>query len=338
MKHYKHTLKRQKPKRRPSEHKYSLIASLRKTLTKAIGVTIAIFALYALYIRYEQPVYSHLQSVLPKSQHSSNPFHSNLPFTESPHLSPPTKYLHRKFQISVQKQDESPPDEHTIHKIINTAASRLYTGHRDELQLLSEYLLQESRFDRVTITRKTPGHVLITVSVPVAIAVIQVDVLRYFSENGQIFGSADQKDLQVLPQISGVFSTNSRLPYTIGINNKLMLPAKYQPTLQTIRKALLLAQSHNLELITLHYNPYRGINIRLKNHTLITLGHPPFTQKLKRLRSIFENTDSTAEHIVRIELDYKGKAFIQKTEKQTTENPQKTSSSIPTTQTIRGRY
>ncbi|MCY4443429.1 MAG: cell division protein FtsQ/DivIB [Proteobacteria bacterium] len=319
-----HLLTRQRVKRRirnPTARRrifYTLIGSL--------SVVVSGFLFFSLYLRYE-PHYAQQwdQQIWPHNSDTQNTYSSmiNSPknsfghnFTQS-NLLPSTK-LHTArtlpkedpWRISiVDKKGQAP--SHTISQsIIAATTNRLNHGSRDELQRLSHYILRESVFDHVSITRTAPKHVLIRVNIPEAVAIIEAGSWRLLSKHGGVLGKIAPKDQPHLPRISGVFSPEAK-PYTITSSNKLSIRQDQARIITRILTTLALMKETGLSIESLNYDPYLGISLSLSSQVHIGLGHPPYNTKIRRLASIIQQAKKNGSAIKKIELDFQGKAFVQ---------------------------
>ena len=257
------------------------------------------FVVYVAYLHFEVELLWKLQSLKsPGSLFSSS---------SQPH---PSERVYRPWRVSVEGDHKTPPAKNWKFEIIETIKQHLKEGRRDELAHVARLVLKSSMYDQVQLTRLAPRHVLVKVRVPSSIALIKADVLRFLSPHGHVFGRAKAEDYPELPQITGVFP-NPPSKFPALPNNKLILSSKTQDILREILAALDLITEAGLSLETLHYDLYRGVHIRLKDHVLVALGHPPYEKKITRLSSILIEAVERGEELRKVELDFEGKAFVQ---------------------------
>ena len=82
----------------------------------------------------------------------------------------------------------------------------LLTGSRDELQYLAQSILASTVFDKVSIKRNQTNQLLIELTIPSPLAVIEVDKFRFLSTNGTIFGEVDENSMDNFVIVKGVFT------------------------------------------------------------------------------------------------------------------------------------
>lgn len=187
----------------------------------------------------------------------------------------------------------------------------LLTGSRDELQYLAQSILTSTVFDKVSIKRNQANHLLIDLTIPSPLAVIQVDTFRFLSTNGTIFGEVDEESMKNFVTIEGVFANNKE-KIRFNKTNKVVISEAQQESINGILKFLKDTKSTDLQISKLIFNHFRGISLKLKNDIFVSLGHGPYSKKMSRLVAILINADKKGDKIDKVELDFAGKAFIQK--------------------------
>lgn len=292
-----HPLRRQKPRRKKSMRRGGGIRWLRRLAVAMVLACVGFFV----YLRFEPEILPQLLRLWPPSMFLW------ADYKQERH---PAQMPRKQWRISVEGDHSTPPPEGWKEQITATLSERLREGRRDELAHLARLLLSQSMFDQVQLTRIATEHVLVRVRVPRAVALVKADVLRLLSPHAHIFGVAQAEDHPQLPMVTGIFAhAPSRFPLT-G-NNKLVLPPATQDVLGEVLKALKLLDTQQLAPENLHHDTYRGIHIRLKTGTLVALGHPPYAKKIQRLKAILQQASEHGESLKKIELDFKGKAFVQ---------------------------
>ena len=215
----------------------------------------------------------------------------------------------QKWQVSATT-DQGQPSEDEYQRILVASEKFLRTAHRDELDFIAQYLMQESVFDRVIIRRVKPQTIHVQLSAPSAVAVIEADTLRYISTSGNIFGQTTQAHQPDLTFVTGVFA-GSDSSFVLSPSNKLLVSDDISQKIQLILKALSLGKSAGLSIASIDHNTYRGLKLILADSIQVTLGHPPFEKNIRRLKSLLNQAKDSQKMIKKIELDYKGKAFVQ---------------------------
>ncbi|MDB2446994.1 hypothetical protein N9W79_00045 [bacterium] len=200
-----------------------------------------------------------------------------------------------------------------LHRsIIDAQIKRhLLTGSRDELQSLSNGILINTEFDRVNVRRVHKDQIEIGVEIPEPVALIEADKLRFVSRNGAVFGKKNKDEKTGFVTIKGLFKTYKG-KYKLSKTNKLILNEKLDGYIETSLGLIRLASEMRIPLKSILHNDYRGLAVKLDGDVFVSLGHGPYNKKLERLGTIIEKASQRGEKLSRIELDFAGKAFIQK--------------------------
>ena len=215
----------------------------------------------------------------------------------------------KSWQVSMSTATGEAVELHVQEKILEACDRFLRSGHRDELSFLARYLMQESSFDKVVVSRGKPHQILLQLSAPKAVAMIHADTLRYVSESGNIFGRVHEASNPPLTLFSGVFEGDDSI-YSVGPSNKLVVGNKVLGKVRLLLSALNMAVEAGLEVTSVDHHPFRGLSMILASKIHVTLGHPPFEKKMSRLSSLLHQAEDSQKMIQKIELDYKGKAFV----------------------------
>lgn len=218
---------------------------------------------------------------------------------------PPAK----PWQVLMTTATGEAVEGHIQEKILEACDRFLRSGHRDELSFLANYLMQESSFDKVVVSRGKPHQIILQLSAPTAVAMIHADTLRYVSENGNIFGRVHETSKPPLTLFSGVFVGDNSI-YSLGPSNKLVVGSKVLGKVRLLLSALNMAAEAGMEVTSMDHHPFRGLSMILASKIHVTLGHPPFEKKILRLQSLLNQAEDSQKMIQKIELDYKGKAFV----------------------------
>jgi hypothetical protein len=277
-------LEKQKPRRRKKK-----FSKAKKALFYFTSGLSCVFIAYLTYVRIEPQISPLLSSH--KSQKTN-------------------------WKVSVRPKDHTLLSSKHRSIIDKNIKKHLMNGTRDELQSLSDSILSATEFDKVNIKRIKRDRIEIGVEIPQPVALIQADKLRFVSKNGAVFGSKDPNEKTGFVVISGIFKSYKG-KYKLGKTNKLIISPKYQDYIEASLNLVNLSSKNQIPVKKIYHNDYRGLALGLGNEVFVSLGHGPYVKKLARLKTILEKASQRGDSIGRIELDFAGKAFIQKkTEKQ----------------------
>lgn len=268
------------------------------------SAALAGFTIFVIQLRYE--VSSHRASLRPWLKSPAGPPRHTPVDTPAQTAAPASSQP--QWQVSMTTTSGEPLSPATEARVLAACQRFLRTAHRDELHFIAEYLMRESAFDRVILRRGNPREITIELSAPYPVAIIKADTLRFVSSTGVIFGRVHAESSKTLTLLSGIFTDNT--DYHLSAANKLIVSAVITTKIRELLAALDLAKAQNLAVASLHHHPFRGLMMELKDHTEVVLGHAPFAKKIARLQAIFDQAETSQQPIKKIELDYKGKAFI----------------------------
>lgn len=290
---------------RPKARLYRDIPFIKWALIASCTV-LASFVIFVIQLRYEAGT----RSILPWIKSPSQPT-GYAPGDEPDHGSTQATAMaasRPQWQVSMITTAGEPLPPATEARVLAACQRFLRTAHRDELHFIAEYLMRESAFDRVILRRGNPREITIELSSPYPVAIIKADTLRFVSSTGVIFGRVHAESPKTLTLLSGIFTDST--DYHLSAANKLIVSAVITTKIRELLAALELAKTQNLTVTSLHHHPFRGLMMELKDHTKVVLGHAPFAKKIARLQAIFDQAENSQQPIKKIELDYKGKAFI----------------------------
>ena len=194
---------------------------------------------------------------------------------------------------------------------IRTAiAKSIYKKELNEQNLFSvaKNVQEEFSSKRVTLLTLKPSRALVMVENHEPIAVIDYGRKRLVSNEGLIFGKYIEKEHFSLPLIQGI-SIDKKISFS---SDQSISMSKKNSVL--ISEALLLLREglrYNIKYRAINYDPYRGFQVLLKDKRIrVEMGRTPFKKRYVKLVKILSNLSQKRVTNARIELDYRGKAFI----------------------------
>lgn len=219
--------------------------------------------------------------------------------------------IHANWKIELRTADPNLLTDNHRSIIDRKVEKHLLTGSRDELQYLAQSILASTVFDKVSIKRNQTNQLRIDLTIPSPLAVIEVDKFRFLSTNGTIFGEVDENSMNNFVIVKGVF-TKRKEKIRFNKTNKVIVNQSQQESINEILDFLKTANSTDLQIGKLIFNHFRGISLKLKSDVFVSLGHGPYDKKMSRLVAILAKAENKGDKIDKVELDFAGKAFIQK--------------------------
>lgn len=211
-------------------------------------------------------------------------------------------------RIEIRNDGDSPLEDHLIIKIRSATQNALQNASTDREQL-ANFLQKLGSFMAVKIAQVDRQTVVVQVSPRVPALCVEADQLRFLGSDGSVYGSPASLQECPTPPVKGILDTGRK--YTTREDGTLELtPGE----LSALKDSLLLQKSlasYALHAQAIQYIKHRGFTVILQGKSAeITLGYPPFSNRLDKLLSLLEKLAAKGEDAVRIELDYQGKAFL----------------------------
>ncbi len=226
-------------------------------------------------------------------------------------------YFSQKVQISLsslQKNDERPQlavtrsIEPKDEEKIRSAYQKLNQVDRATMSNLAIQVQEGVGLRKIELIQSTPYRIMIASHPFVPKMMVELDSLRFVSDDGIIFGRVNEGDNFSIPTLRGldrktILSKNKNGTYITTSGN--------QRIIEESLLALQIGEVHGVHFKSLYYDDFRGISGELVDPTYrITLGFRPFESKFVKLDKILPNLRERGITSASIELDYKGKAFV----------------------------
>lgn len=176
-----------------------------------------------------------------------------------------------------------------------------------DLKEISREFLKDSEFSRLHLFKFHPFKIYISLSKHRPVFKIQLDVSRFVSDDGIIYGLARGSQL---PELSGDFFPDDKI-FSFKNSNEIEIShiqrARFLEAVELINDA----KQENIMLKEIIFKKYRGYFASLtETGTVISFGRRPFRGKIKKLRKILYKLSTRGQKASQIELDFEDKAFI----------------------------
>lgn len=211
-------------------------------------------------------------------------------------------------RIEIRNDGDLALDGDLIIKIRSATQNALNSSSTDREQLAS-FIQKMGSFMAVKIAQVDRQTVVVQVSPRVPALCVEADQLRFIGSDGSVYGSPASLQECPAPPVKGILDTGRK--YTTREDGTLELtPGEHS----ALKDSLLLQKSlasYALHAQSIQYIKHRGFTVILQGKSPeITLGYPPFSNRLDKLLSLLEKLAAKGEDALRIELDYQGKAFL----------------------------
>ena len=205
-------------------------------------------------------------------------------------------------------------DKHAIPPALDkfirsTAQNNLEHGSHLHLQDTAYVLQEHPQLATVRLLKTQADRVVVFAEVRRPHLVIWANKMHmYISSKGDVFGAWDNN--LPLPKFSGALNKNRR--YQISDKDTLILSLEEKKTIQQALDIQALATKYKFTLKRIVFEKYRGFRLEMDKLSVF-LGQAPFAKKFAKMEDIIASAQAKNTQIGRIELDYKGKAFVKKT-------------------------
>ena len=211
------------------------------------------------------------------------------------------------FHISITSKNGQVGAEQRI--VIEEIISDLVVhGRADELDEAAQEIQYELQAQQVTLSRFDYDRIRINIALRQPILHVKADRLRNVTAIGQIYGSASQDEK--LPQILGIFAGEEK-KWDFDDDQTLKVTEHQRQMMQEAVELYQLAKKEGYGVSSIQYIKFRGFLLRTKDDNIeIAFGRSPFNSRMRELNKILKDLKQKGRQASRIELDYKGKAFI----------------------------
>ncbi len=221
---------------------------------------------------------------------------------------PRPKSVTETARIDIRNDGDTPLEDDLIIKIRSATRNAISSSPTDWEQLAS--LIQKiGSFMTVKIAQVDRQTVVVQVSPRAPSLCVEADQLRFIAIDGSVYGSPSSIQDCPAPPVRGILDLGRK--YATREDGTLELtPGE----VSAVRDSLLLQKSlasYALQAQSIQYIKHRGFTVILQGKSPeITLGYPPFANRLDKLLSLLDKLAAKGEEALRIELDYQGKAFL----------------------------
>lgn len=177
-----------------------------------------------------------------------------------------------------------------------------------ELNQLAQDLHQNLGLRSIDLIQTSPFQIWIATKPFVASLIVELDRLRYVTDDGIIFGRVPENEVQTLPILRGL---DRKASLTTMSNGALIPSAGNQRIIEETLLAIREGKRYNISYRSINYDDFRGLVGDLQEPAYrVTLGFRPFDNKYLKLEKILISLKQRGLTSATIELDYKGKAFV----------------------------
>ena len=217
------------------------------------------------------------------------------------------------WEVVVLSDTKSPKQKEQIQDILKIIDKTITNGNNASLSTLAKKIQNNSFFSQVTIVKNFPRKISVFLKERTPVMAIASANNKYLLSNkGEVYGSYSPKTNKNLTLLHGVLSLKKN-KRNLNKNNSIIIAADEQKIIQESLELHQLTAHKNLQVKKILYKKYRGFTITLKKEDLeVVLGKDFFMKKINRLSDILRKIGKDVHTIQKIELDYEGKAFIQK--------------------------
>lgn len=218
------------------------------------------------------------------------------------------KNLVEPWRIDIRNDGSQPLDDSLIIKMRSSVQNEL-SASSPSFEHIAQLIQKMGSFTSVRIAHTGRRSLVVQVSPRVPSLCIEADQTRFIGTDGSVYGSPASLDECPGPVVRGIldivekrtFHEDATLTLNIGEQSAIQDALNLQKSLN----------SHDLHPTSILYTKHRGFTVTLKGKTPeITVGYPPFDERMAKLVSLLDKLASKGEDALRIELDYQGKAFL----------------------------
>ncbi len=213
---------------------------------------------------------------------------------------------HERPQLVADK-DLSPDDQVRIRD----AYRHLSEVTPETLAPLALELHQSMGLRSINVIQTKPFQIHVATEPFVAAMVVELDMWRFVTDDGIVFGQTTEREVQTLPVLKGL---DRKAPLVRSPNGTIVPSSGNQRIIDDTLLAISEGKRYNIEYRTLLYDDFRGLAGELQEPAYkVTLGFTPYSNKYLKLEKILTSLKQRGLTSATIELDYKGKAFVKET-------------------------
>lgn len=176
---------------------------------------------------------------------------------------------------------------------------------------MARQLHQSMGLRTINIIQTAPHRLWIATEPFEAQLLVELDRIRYVTEDGIIFGQLAENEISTLPLLKGL---DRKAPLVRSPNGTLIPSSGNQRIIEDTILAIQEGKRYNIQYRSMIYDDFRGLTGELQEPAYrITLGFKPFDRKYLKLDKILASLKQRGLTSATIELDYKGKAFVKET-------------------------
>jgi hypothetical protein len=213
---------------------------------------------------------------------------------------------------------EEHPQLQTLHGLTEQEQTAILQRYHNltntqpkDLSEFSKSLYRNMGLRSIQLIQTSPDRIAIATEAFTPKLVVDLDKLRFVTEDGIVFGGLSAGETAGLPVLHGLYKAS---PFTRGENDTFVLSPANQRIVDEALLAIQDASRYNIHYRSLTFDEFRGLSAEmLEPNYRITIGFRPFDSKYQKLTKIIESLKDRGLSSATIELDYKGKAFVKET-------------------------
>ena len=210
-----------------------------------------------------------------------------------------------RHQFSVKAKSSG---DHQVDKLIRQKLSNKAFDSLEDVKKFAIDLQHEIAASRVHLFRIKPTVVSIRYEFFQPVAAVQLGSGKLVNSAGKVFGSFSETKHSHLPYLKGL-EIVKKLRYLE--DQSLTISEKNSRLIQESLLLINTGMRYNIRYKTILFDPYRGFSALLRDKRIrVEMGRSPFEKKYKKLEKILASLEKKRVTAARIELDFKGKAFV----------------------------
>lgn len=188
---------------------------------------------------------------------------------------------------------------------------QIQTSTPEQLHRFSEQLYKNLGLRSIQMIQTAPDRITLATEPFVPALVVELDKLRYVTDDGIVFGTAPASEGSGLTVLRGLYKVPAGPRRD---NGTVIIGEANQRIVNDALLAIKEAKRYNIKYRSLTYDEFLGLSgDLLEPNYRVALGFAPFDAKYEKLKKIIDTLKEQGAQAATIELDYKGKAFIKQT-------------------------